>query len=56
MDEWRLVMQGPYKYVRGWRGGPMLFDRRNDPHENENLVEVKPEIAARMAGLLERRG
>jgi arylsulfatase A-like enzyme len=55
MDEWRLVMQGQYKYIRGWPGGPLLFDRRNDPHENDNLVASKPEVAARMEALLGSR-
>jgi arylsulfatase len=52
MDQWRLVMQDRYKYVRGWKGGPMLFDRHNDPHENENLAGVRPEVVAKLEGLV----
>lgn len=51
MHKWRLVMQGSYKFVRGWRNEPLLFDRRNDPHENDNLATAKPELAARLAKL-----
>ncbi|MDX1980246.1 MAG: sulfatase-like hydrolase/transferase [Bryobacteraceae bacterium] len=52
MDSWRLVMQENYKYVRGWGKSPMLFDLRKDPHENENLVNAQPRVAARMERLL----
>jgi arylsulfatase len=52
LDEWRVVMQGQYKYIRGWGKEPLLFDMRNDPKENENLASSKPEIAARLAKLL----
>ncbi len=52
MDSWRLVVQGQYKYIRGWGEEPLLFDLRNDPRENENLAAGKPEVAARLAKLL----
>lgn len=55
MDDWRMVMQGPYKYVRGWHKAgpaPLLFDRRRDPHENENLAARQPALAVRLAQLL----
>lgn len=52
MDDWRLVMQGPYKYIRGWEKEPLLFDLHNDPRENENLASKQPAVAARMAKLL----
>lgn len=53
MDQWRLVMQGPYKYIRGWEQKPLLFDLNKDPQENENLITQKPSVAARMAKLLD---
>lgn len=52
MDQWRLVMQGPYKYIRGWEKQPLLFHLGTDPQENENLAAQQPEIAARMAKFL----
>ena len=52
LGAWRLVMEGRYKYIRGFDDAPMLFDLRNDPFENENLVTAKPEVAARLAKLL----
>jgi arylsulfatase A-like enzyme len=51
MDQWRLVLQGRYKYVRTAKD-PMLFDVIADPAENVNLVAKEPVIAARMAKLL----
>jgi len=53
MDKWRLVMEGQYKYVRGYGEAPALFDLREDPDEVRNLASVKPEVAARMGKLLE---
>ena len=51
MEQWRLVMQGQYKYIRGWENQPLLFDLSNDPLENENLATQKPDVVARMAKL-----
>ncbi|MBY0504060.1 MAG: sulfatase-like hydrolase/transferase [Bryobacteraceae bacterium] len=54
MDDWRLVLQGDYKYVRGWKKtGPLLFHLGRDPQENDNLVASQPALAARMAKLLD---
>lgn len=52
MDNWRLVQQDNYKYVRTAGKPPMLFDLRNDPGENDNLAVSRPEIAARLEKLL----
>lgn len=52
MDNWRLVQQGNYKYVRTTGKPPMLFDLDNDPGENDNLAASRPEAAARMEKLL----
>jgi arylsulfatase A-like enzyme len=52
MGAWRLAIDGRYKYVRGWGGGPLLFDLREDPRETVNLAASRPEIAARMEKLL----
>ncbi len=52
MDKWRVVTQGPYKYIRGWENEPLLFDLQTDPLENHNLAAKKPAVAARMAKLL----
>jgi arylsulfatase A-like enzyme len=54
MDRWRLVMEGQYKYVRGWGDGPMLFDLGDDPAENTNLASDKPEVAAKLERLFDR--
>lgn len=51
MDDWRLVMQGKYKYVKSAKG-PMLFDVLADPAENVNLVSKEPQVAAQLAKLL----
>ncbi|MDZ4801855.1 MAG: sulfatase-like hydrolase/transferase [Bryobacteraceae bacterium] len=53
MDDWRLVMQGRYKYFRGFgKEGPMLFDTLADPHENDNLATREPALCSRMEKLL----
>jgi arylsulfatase A-like enzyme len=57
MDDWRMVLQGPHKYIRGWKQageGPLLFDLRHDPLENENLANRNPQLARRLAGLLDQ--
>lgn len=53
MDDWRLVMEGDYKYIQGGPQGPRLFHLRQDPQENENLAAAQPALAARLAKLLE---
>ncbi len=55
MDRWRLVMEGRYKYVRGFRdAGPILFDMQADPLENENIAAREPEVCARLEKLAGR--
>jgi arylsulfatase A-like enzyme len=38
--------QGPWKYVRTRDGNEMLFNLDQDPYEQTNLAEVKPEMFA----------
>lgn len=52
MDEWRLSMEGRYKYVRGWKNQEWLYDLWNDPAENENLVTKNRSVARRLASAL----
>ncbi len=57
LNEWRMVSDGRYKLVRGFamEDSPekeLLFDRKNDPRENDNLAKRKPEEVARLAKLL----
>ena len=55
MDGWRLVMQGRYKYVKGWRESPKLFDLDDDPLENRNLAGELPRVAGELDRLLSAR-
>ncbi len=63
------IRQGQWKYIPdlaladGWSSGakkpnqpakPALFDLSTDPGETKNLIQQKPEIAKRMAELLEK--
>ncbi len=50
---WRLVIEDEYKYVRGWKDGPMLFHMGKDARENENLASSNPKVAGRLAKLLD---
>lgn len=45
LANWRIVVQDRYKYIEGYTSKPQLFDLRNDPAENENLVTTKPALA-----------
>ncbi len=56
MDDWRLVLEGSYKYIQGWQraGTPLLFDLAQDPHENTNLASRDPQRVQRLARLLRR--
>ena len=61
LDEWRMVFDGRYKFIRGFSGKkvhgkkfiqyrtnevpPLLFDLVDDPFENENLAGSQPEKA-----------
>lgn len=46
-----MVMDGAYKYIYCETDPPLLFDRKNDPHEQHNLAgqEATAEIEARLA-------
>jgi len=57
LNDWRMVDDGRYKFIRGFQmeDSPekeLLFDMKNDPKENDNLAKRKPEEVARLAKLL----
>ena len=48
----RVVFSGQYKYIHSSDGQHELYDLEADPRESRNLVEVLPDVAARMAEAL----
>jgi hypothetical protein len=52
------VRFGPYIYIRTYHDGyhlfprEMLFNIEEDPHEQNNLAEAKPEVCAQAAHML----
>lgn len=48
LEEWRLVWDGRYKLVQGYEGGEQLYDLKNDPLENHNLVTSEKAVAERL--------
>lgn len=48
LEEWRLVWDGRYKLIEGFHGETMLFDLRNDPLENKNLVTLEKDQVTRL--------
>jgi choline-sulfatase len=44
--EFRMVRQGPYKYVRFRDCEPLFFDLENDPGEQRNLIDCAQERVA----------
>jgi choline-sulfatase len=52
LEDWRLVIDGRYKYVRGYEDRPMLFDLERDPQEMRNIAADSPREAGRLAKLL----
>jgi arylsulfatase A-like enzyme len=52
LEDWRMVMDGRYKYVRGYEKEPMLFDMAEDPLENVNIAAKAKPDAARLSKLL----
>lgn len=67
LGKWRLAFDGRYKLVRGFdprgRGKKdaakgqtpqLLFDLKNDPHENENIAEQKPDVVERLSSILDK--
>lgn len=49
----RTIYSGQYKLIRGSDGSKQLYDIANDPNEENNLLEKKPEIASEMESKLE---
>jgi arylsulfatase A-like enzyme len=59
------IREGPWKYIEGKASptarrvsrpeelGAQLYNLHNDPAERENLIDARPAIAERLAGLLE---
>lgn len=48
LEEWRLVWDGRHKFIEGFGTESMLFDLRNDPFENQNLVTTEKDTANRL--------
>ncbi len=48
-QSWQAVRQGDWKWVQPPGEPGMLFDLRRDPSETEDLAEVRPELAKRLA-------
>jgi arylsulfatase A-like enzyme len=51
--EMYAVTTPEWKYIHEPEAGDMLFDRRKDPFELDNLLERQPETAARVHSLME---
>ena len=59
------IRKGPWKYVEGKAGptvrrtsrpeelGRQLYNLRDDPPERENIIDTHPQVAERLAKLLE---
>jgi choline-sulfatase len=61
LNEWRMVWDGRYKLVTGFKGrraesaapaAPMLFDLERDPLENDNIAAKNPALVKRLKELL----
>ena len=50
-SELRSLREGRYKYIRAPR--PELYDVTSDPAEGQNLLDSRPELAARMSAALD---
>ena len=50
--EFRMVRQGPYKYVRFRDSDPLFFDLSNDLGEQHNLAEQRPDVVERLRNRL----
>jgi choline-sulfatase len=53
LEEWRMVWDGRYKYIRGYEDQPMLFDLQDDPLENVNIASKAKGEAARLSKILQ---
>lgn len=53
LDNWRMVDDGRYKLITGYSksGNPILFDRKEDPMENNNIASKAPDIVNRLKKL-----
>lgn len=49
---WRAIFEGDFKFIWNSKGHHMLFDCRNDPFENINLIWQHPQQAQRMEARL----
>lgn len=47
--DWRVLIEGDYKFAWNSLGRHLLVDLANDPGEEVNLVSTHPELAERMA-------
>ena len=52
LQNWRMVWDGRYKYVRGYEEQPILFDLHDDPLENRNIASKAQGEATRLSKLL----
>jgi len=53
LGSWRMVIQGGYKYIRGYESGALLFDLADDPLENKNLAGTMPAVVERLGRILD---
>jgi arylsulfatase A-like enzyme len=51
---WRAILEKDYKFLWNSENNHRLFNLRNDPAEQFNLIEQKPQVAARMLSNMER--
>ncbi|MCX7011319.1 MAG: sulfatase-like hydrolase/transferase, partial [Candidatus Sumerlaeota bacterium] len=56
---WRLVFDGQYKLIAGLdaaaggqKGGLVLYDLKQDPHEDANIADSQPQVVERLKALL----
>ena len=47
------VMEGPYRLVRAHEAKGLLYDRSNDPREQVDISDDKPEVLARLQALVD---
>lgn len=53
LGTWRTLSDGRYKLITGYRDQPrLLFDLRDDPHEQHDISASKPAIADRLDALI----
>jgi arylsulfatase A-like enzyme len=47
------VREGPYRLVRAHEAKGLLYDRGNDPREQVDISDDKPEVLARLQALVD---